>query len=117
MVIISACHAEDPGSIPGGGVLASGLHAYMLIRTPRNLNPEPDIQNPDPRHENCNGTNVSPNVPNLLAAGLHICMEESIGHPKAAAPSSISGLVVEYIVAIDVTRVRFPADAFSPRAL
>ena len=26
---------------------------------------------------------------------------------------SISGLVVEYIVAIDVTRVRFPADAFS----
>ena len=28
------------------------------------------------------------------------------------ASSSISGLVVEYIVAIDVTRVRFPADAF-----
>ena len=26
---------------------------------------------------------------------------------------SISGLVVEYIVAIDVTRVRFPADAFA----
>jgi hypothetical protein len=26
--------------------------------------------------------------------------------------SSISGLVVEYIAAIDVTRVRFPADAF-----
>ena len=26
--------------------------------------------------------------------------------------SSISGLVAEYIVAIDVTRVRFPADAF-----
>ena len=25
----------------------------------------------------------------------------------------ISGLVVEYIVAIDVTRVRFPADAFN----
>ena len=25
---------------------------------------------------------------------------------------SISGLVAEYIVAIDVTRVRFPADAF-----
>ena len=25
--------------------------------------------------------------------------------------TSISGLVVEYIVAIDVTRVRFPADA------
>ncbi len=29
-----------------------------------------------------------------------------------AANNSISGLVVEYIVAIDVTRVRFPADAF-----
>ena len=27
------------------------------------------------------------------------------------AVNSISGLVVEYIVAIDVTRVRFPADA------
>ena len=27
------------------------------------------------------------------------------------AANSISGLVVEYIVAIDVTRVRFPADA------
>ena len=27
---------------------------------------------------------------------------------------SISGLVVEYIVAIDVTRVRFPADAICP---
>ena len=26
--------------------------------------------------------------------------------------SSISGLVAEYIVAIDVTRVQFPADAF-----
>ena len=29
----------------------------------------------------------------------------------ANTASSISGLVVEYIVAIDVTRVRFPADA------
>ena len=29
-----------------------------------------------------------------------------------APPSCISGLVVEYVVAIDVTRVRFPADAF-----
>ena len=30
---------------------------------------------------------------------------------------SISGLVVEYIVAIDVTRARFPADALSVHAL
>ena len=29
--------------------------------------------------------------------------------------ASISGLVVEYIVGIDVTRVRFPADAFLVR--
>ena len=40
-----------------------------------------------------------------------------MGSPKAArftiVGRSISGLVVEYIVAIDVTRVRFPADAFS----
>ena len=31
--------------------------------------------------------------------------------PDVAPSQSISGLVVEYIVAIDVTRVRFPADA------
>ena len=30
---------------------------------------------------------------------------------------SISGLVVEYIIAIDVTRARFPADALSIDAL
>ena len=30
---------------------------------------------------------------------------------------SISGLVVEYIVAIDVTRAQFPADALSVDAL
>ena len=30
---------------------------------------------------------------------------------ELSIPRSISGLVVEYIVAIDVTRVRFPADA------
>ena len=30
---------------------------------------------------------------------------------ETAGCNSISGLVVEYIVAIDVTRVRFPADA------
>ena len=45
-------------------------------------------------------------------------------HPQEASKSThlamqphikqgISGLVGEYIVAIDVTRVRFPADAFS----
>ena len=32
---------------------------------------------------------------------------------QCSLSSSISGLVAEYIVAIDVTRVRFPADAFS----
>ena len=35
---------------------------------------------------------------------------EVVGTQAKAA--SISGLVVEYVVAIDVTRVRFPADAF-----
>ena len=34
--------------------------------------------------------------------------------PMSSVPTSISGLVVEYIVAIDVTRVRFPADAICP---
>ena len=32
--------------------------------------------------------------------------------PVGKVLHSISGLVAEYIVAIDVTRVRFPADAF-----
>ena len=31
--------------------------------------------------------------------------------PALTVSGSISGLVVEYIVAIDVTRVQFPADA------
>ena len=33
--------------------------------------------------------------------------------PSTHETQSISGLAVEYIVANDVTRVRFPADAFS----
>ena len=33
----------------------------------------------------------------------------------AARKDSISGLVAEYIVAIDVTRARFPADAWPLR--
>ena len=37
----------------------------------------------------------------------------SISHSHQKSLSSISGLVVEYIVAMDVTRVRFPADACS----
>ena len=32
---------------------------------------------------------------------------------SGADAQSTSGLVVEYIIAIDVTRVRFPADALS----
>ena len=38
---------------------------------------------------------------------LTFCSAEKFCKPTI----SISGLVVEYIVAIDVTRVRFPADA------
>ena len=40
-----------------------------------------------------------------MYASMNVCMH-------VCRISSISGLVVEYIVAIDVTRVRFPADAF-----
>ena len=40
-------------------------------------------------------------------------MQGASGHRTENLPvSRISGLVVEYIVAIDVTRVLFPADAF-----
>ena len=38
-------------------------------------------------------------------------MQVTYRNQQSHAINSISGLVVEYIVAIDVTRVRFPADA------
>ena len=49
---------------------------------------------------------------------IHSLMAEdvqgfSISHTHQKSLSSISGLVVEYIVAIDVTGDRFPADACS----
>ena len=46
------------------------------------------------------------------AQRLRAQQEES--PPMSSVPTSISGLVVEHIVAIDVTRVRFPADAICP---
>ena len=42
--------------------------------------------------------------------GVAICVH-AFSHCHRYEAASISGLVVEYIVAIDVTRVRFPADA------
>ena len=42
---------------------------------------------------------------------FHTYQEVPIYYTKTNVFRSISGLVVEYIVAIDVTRVRFPADA------
>ena len=44
------------------------------------------------------------------------CVATLAGCLGAGIVASISGLVVEYIVAIDVTRVRFLADAISSRA-
>ena len=43
---------------------------------------------------------------------LHILLARIELPPRKFLVRSISGLAVEYIVAIDVTRVRFPADAF-----
>ena len=48
-----------------------------------------------------------------LQAGA--ALENAAFGRDAGGGRSISGLVVEYIVAIDVTRVRFPADAFMAR--
>ena len=47
------------------------------------------------------------------------CPSPQNAHPgkPPANQQGISGLVVEYIVAIDVTRVRFPADAFFAKCL
>ena len=52
------------------------------------------------------------------AYGAGDCRFESCRAHFSTSPTtpSISGLVVEYIVGIDVTRVRFPADAFSAAA-
>ena len=49
--------------------------------------------------------------PNLLRRLFVFFVEQMLQGIKNHR-RSISGLVVEYIVAIDVTRVRFPADAF-----
>ena len=54
-----------------------------------------------PKHEN---SSSSARMLQIAAARPH--------KPVAKVLHSISGLVAEYIVAIDVTRVRFPADAF-----
>ena len=56
----------------------------------------------------------SPTRVNFFACSWHllssfVCVSYGQGSLYTAG---ISGLVVEYIVAIDVTRVRFPADAF-----
>ena len=50
---------------------------------------------------------LSPRCAVQAVLGCHSHMEH---HPTQYI-NRISGLVVEYIVAIDVTRVRFPADA------
>ena len=50
------------------------------------------------------GTNAYSQKQNSTTEGFGACGTTDLEH-------SISGLVVEYIVAIDVTRVRFPADA------
>ena len=47
----------------------------------------------------------------MLGGGRHT-HEPTLHAGRGLVLSSISGLVVEYIVAIDVTRVRFPADAY-----
>ena len=70
VVSISACHADDPGSIPGRGVFV-----FVAVTSSRRRS--------------------------IVALGVMTKLRYD----------GISGLVVEYIVAIDVTRVRFPADA------
>jgi hypothetical protein len=48
----------------------------------------------------------------FLSAWIHPSVLMWTCHLAETLLTGISGLVVEYIVAIDVTRVRFPADAF-----
>ena len=52
-----------------------------------------------------------------LASGCEIISIIIKDATREATLESSSGLVAEYIVAIDVTRVRFPADAFLHRFL
>ena len=56
----------------------------------------------------CNPTTILSHVISLAEKSSSPA-EDSVA---CSEPRSISGLVAEYIVAIDVTRVRFPADAF-----
>ena len=57
-----------------------------------------------------------------MVVGLLLCFAWASLDPSlckgffSAGNHRISGLVVEYIVAIDVTRIRFPADAYSTPA-
>ena len=43
VVSISACHADDPGSIPGRGVIESAIHQNFL-RFPYDFNWIPFVQ-------------------------------------------------------------------------
>ena len=62
---------------------------------------------------------VDPDARRQWPNGPHVLRNTEWPDTRLVVPlghsNSISGLVVEYIVAIDVTRVRFPADAPIPR--
>ena len=70
---------------------------------PRSLDLESRVLTVTPRDQLLIDTiNEGENSSCLLDMNAYVCIIRSI-----------SGLVAEYIVAIDVTRARFPADAFS----
>ena len=83
-----------PGSIPGGRTFCSGAQVAMVGIGYR-------------LRWYAGGLSL---FYRMLGGGRHT-HEPTLHAGRGLVLSSISGLVVEYIVAIDVTRVRFPADA------
>ena len=76
VVSISACHAEDPSSIPGGGVLSFGIHAQVRIPHASAVSPKPNVQNANPRpktpEQNCNEVSTLPSFKKFWKAKLCI---------------------------------------------
>ena len=103
----SRTRSENHATRPSSHVMAAATHAWSAEprRKDRTLhNVASKLVRPCLAAWRGHGLATTRQVPDIFAGDV-------------ANARSISGLVAEYIVAIDVTRVRFPADAFDLRLL